>query len=407
MISYDEALATVLAQAEPLGTERVPLEALAGRFLAEPVAAAFDFPIFDNSAMDGFGVRVADVRDATPEAPARLRLLGEVRAGDAGEGDLAPGTATRILTGAPVPPGVEAVVMRERCEERGGEVLVAQAARPGENIRRRGEEFRAGDAALPAGARATPPVVGLLATFGCASAVVCRRPRVAVLVTGSELTTPGEPLRPGHIYDSNSPMLSAALAGLGIEEARVQRVPDDLASTTRHMAQALEWADLLLTVGGVSVGDYDFVKDACGALGIETLYWQVAIKPGKPNYFGVHPSGRGRQMVFGLPGNPVAAALSFTQLVRPALLKMMGAREVLAPRAPAVLTADLRKKPGRLEFVRGVAREEGGRLVVTPTAGQESHMLGGIAPANCLLPFAADQAFLAAGTPVVIEWVQW
>ncbi len=407
MIPFAEALETVLAHAEPLGVERVRLRRLLGRVLAEPVVARAALPRFDNSAVDGFGVRVADVAHASPAAPARLRLQATTPAGAPAAPALARGAARKILTGAPISPGVEAVVMREHCEERPGWVLVRRPAHPGENIRRRGEEFRRGDPVLPAGLRLNPAAIGVLATFGCASANVYRQPRLAFLVTGDELARPGQRLRPGQIYDANTHTLAAAAAALGLTPCLQERVSDDRDATTEALARALEAAEVVIVVGGVSMGDHDYVKEACAALGVEARFWQVAMKPGKPNYFGTFtPPGAARRLVFGLPGNPVAALLSFNRLVRPALLKLMGAHDLALPPVTAVLGEDLHKEAGRLEFVRAVAAVEHGTLVVRPTTGQGSHMLGGMAVANCVIPFAAPLETLRRGEPVAIEFLE-
>jgi len=403
MISFQDALTLVLSHARPLETTSVPLEGCYGHCLAEPVAARMDLPRFDNSAMDGFGVKLADVAGAVEEAPVRLRLAAVVRAGDEAGEELASGTAVKILTGAPVPAGVEAVVMREYCREEDGQVSISRPAKPGENIRRRGEEFREGDLALRTGLRLNPAGVGLLATLGCTEVPVHRKPKVAVITTGSELVAPGGKLRPGQIYDSNSYILAAALRAMGIDDCRLASAEDTPEAIRAEIAGALEWADAVITVGGVSVGDYDFVKEAAQSLDIEAHCWKVAIKPGKPFFFGT----RGARLVCGLPGNPVSALLTFYKLVRPALQRLMGAEEVELPALTATLTAPLKKKAGRLEFVRGIASPRDGKLVVTLTTGQDSHMLGGFAQANCLILFPADAESRAAGEEIVIELLDW
>jgi len=407
-VSFDEARALVLAHARPLGTESVELWDLAGRVLAQPIAAAFDLPRFGNSAMDGFGVHVADVAGASPAQPARLSLAGTSRAGDAPGAALSRGAAVKILTGAAIPPGVEAVVMAEDAEEADGAVLVRRPAKPGENIRLRGEEYRAGDVVLATGTRATPPVVGLLATFGLPSAEVCRLPKVAVVVTGSELAEPGQSLQEGCIYDANTYTLRAALTALGIHDPTCDRVDDTPGATRESLRSALDVADVVLAVGGVSVGEYDLVKEVCADLGVQTRFWQVAMKPAKPTYFGTYSDGRAREtLVFGLPGNPVAVLVAYHQFVRPALLAMMGASDIAPTLLPAALTTPVRKKRGRLEFLRGRARVEDGKLVVTPTTGQGSHMLGGLAQANCLLHLLPEAEGFAPGDTVNVEFLSW
>ncbi|MHB0934840.1 MAG: molybdopterin molybdotransferase MoeA [Armatimonadota bacterium] len=403
MIPFEDALSLVLSHAKPLETISVPLDRAFGHCLAELITARMDLPRFDNSAMDGFGVKLADVSGASEEAPARLWLASVVRAGDEAGGELAPGTAVKILTGAPVPAGVEAVVMREYCHEEDGQVLVSRSVKPGENIRRRGEEFRQGDLALPAGLRLNPAGIGLLATLGYTEVPVHRKPRVAVVVTGSELVAPGGELHPGQIYDSNSYILAATLHAMGIDDCRLASAEDTPEAIRAQFAAALEWADVVITVGGVSVGDYDFVKEVSESLDIQAHCWKVAIKPGKPFFFGT----RGGRLVCGLPGNPVSALLTFYKLVRPALLRLMGesATEPLA--LIATLTAPINKKAGRLEFVRGIASVRDGRLLVTPTTGQDSHMLGGFAQANCLIRFPKPAESCAAGEEITIELLDW
>jgi molybdopterin molybdotransferase len=304
-----------------------------------------------------------------------------------------------------IPPGVEAVVMAEFTEEREGAVLVKVPAEPGENIRRRGEEYRKGEIALPAGARATPPVIGLLATFGYTSARVHVKPRVAVVVTGSELVAPGEPRQEFQIYDSNSAALDSALAALGITERTVVRVRDEAAPLKAALAEALASAEVMIAAGGVSVGEYDLVKEVCAELGVETHFWQVKMKPAKPVYFGTYAEGR--KLVFGLPGNPVAVLVAFHEFVKPALLKMMGAAEIGQRLVLAVACAELRKQRGRKEFVRGLAWAEAGKLCVKPTTGQGSHMLGGMAAANCLIHLPAETERVAEGERVEIEFISW
>ena len=394
-----------------------------GYYLAESIRAREPVPLFDQSAMDGFGVRASDVGEARTDSPARLRVAGMVRAGDDARGMLRRGTAVRIFTGAKIPPGVQAVVVQESCEEIGGEVLVRESVPAGKNIRRKGEEIRRGARVLSAGARITPPVIGLLATLGFSTFLVYRKPRVALLVTGNELVALGKPLRPGRIRDSNSHALAAALKDTGIGEVSVRRIKDDEASLRQALMAALQDSDFVITSGGVSVGEYDLVKDAAVSAGVRTVFWKVAMKPGMPNYFGVWKRGRGqgkgvgkaagksaalgRTLLFGLPGNPVSALVSYHQFVRHALLKMSGQRT--SPRfvLPAALEKDVSKKADRAEFVRGVVRVNNGALCVVPTDQQGSHMLSGLASANCLIHLASDATLVEHGQQVPVELLSW
>jgi molybdopterin molybdotransferase len=409
MITYEEALSVVLENTPLLKVESVALDELSGRVLAEDIKAPFDLPLFDNSAVDGYGVAVADVLDASDERPVKLPLTGVLRAGDAGQLNLAPANSMKILTGAVVPPGVEAVVMREYCQEIGSAVLVRRSASAGENIRPQGAEYRRGETILRRGLPVTPPVVGMIASLGLLQAKVYGLPAAAVISTGNEIVPPGVDLQPGQIYDSNSYALKAALRGFGVSEVAGYHAPEDEEKTEEALRAALAVCDLVVCAGGVSVGDFDFVTAACNKVGVRCKIWKVSIKPGKPVYFGTLNSGEKKKLIFGLPGNPVAALVTLHLFVRPALLKMTG----MAPERAqpllfhAVLEKDLRKRPNRMEFVRGVVRAEGGQLRVAPTTGQDSHMLGGLCNATCLIHFGKDESRLSAGDQVLVELLDW
>ena len=403
MITLEEALAIIRMQVEPLEICRVPLMRLAGYVLARPVTAAMPLPRFDHAAMDGFGLRAADAASV----PALLPVQGTICAGDTALEPLRAGQAVKILTGAPIPPGVDTVVMKEFCTEMGGVVHVQRAVREGENIRRAGEEFQPGDEVLPAGMRVTPPVVGQLAALGRTAAAVRRKPKVAIVVTGSELVRPGEALCAGQIYDANSYAIRAALASSGVNRCTVFHAVDDPGVMQDRLRKALHAADVVLTIGGISVGEFDFVKDAGTALGVTTHFWTVAIKPSKPTYFGTLGSDRGKKYLFGLPGNPVSALLAFHYFVRPALGQLLGQSAGTAPSVYAELATDLKKKAGREELVRGILCLEDDRLLVRPAVGQESHMLGGLSRANCIIRFPRAAERLAAGARVLVDMLEW
>ena len=419
MLTWKEALTSTLAET-PIGPRRrVGIDQAVGRVLAQPVIARNDSPPFDMSAVDGFGVYPADVARAGERCPVRLRLAGTVRAGDSTRIRLRRGSAVRLLTGAWLPPGVGAVVMKEYCREEPSLVTVNRSVRAGENTRRQGGEFRKGQQVLDAGLRITPPVVGLLAAFGHATVLVYAQPVVTIAVTGDELLSVHEGLRRGQIRDSNSYALAAAVRELGVDDCRVLRLKDRPALLKQHFAAALRQSHVLLTVGGISVGDYDYVRAVLGELGVREVFWRVAIKPGKPAYFAVwdrkarskrtrsRRSGCRSCLVFGLPGNPVSALVCFHQLVRPALLRMMGMSVVEPLVLPARLVGDRRKEPGRLEWVRGRMSTRDGEAVVEPTRGQDSHMLGGLARANCLISFPQNDSHLADGEWVMVEPLTW
>lgn len=409
MITFDEALSAVLASAAPLPSTRIALQYALGYVLYEPVATSHDLPPFDNSAVDGFGVRLGDTAGASEGSPIRLELEKTIWAGDDASGfALTTGKTAKILTGAPVPAGVEAVIMREYCREEGTEVVFERSAKSGENIRLKGEEFRAGQQVLEAHTRITPAVVGLLATIGRTEVDVYRKPRVTVIVTGDELVEPGVTLRPGQIYESNSFAVAAMLGELGIAEVEHRHLPDDREVITKGFREALANSDVLVTVGGVSVGDRDYVKAVFKDLNVEQVFWKIKMKPGMPNYLGVYQrDGASKTLVFGLPGNPVSAQVSFHHLVRPAILKLMGVTRVEREGMLAELAVDIHRKPGRREFLRGSLQLTRGCPVVRPVSGQGSHMQGGLAKANCLIDVPADRAELKKGTQVFVELLTW
>lgn len=409
MLTWDEALSRILARTSVLERQHVRLEAAAGRVLAEPLMARNDSPPFDLSAVDGFGVHAADVVSASPRHPIRLRLAETIHAGGVGKTRFQRGTVIKILTGACVPRGVEAIVMKEDCQEESTTVAVHRRVKPGENVRPRGGEFRKGEKVLPTGVRITPPVIGLLATFGYARVSVHKRPAVTLVVTGDELLSPSRELEPGKIRDANSYALAAAIRATGIDKCRRIRLKDRPALLEKRLADAMKRSDVVVAVGGMSVGDRDFIRPILGKLGVEEKFWRVAIKPGKPAFFGLASHrGRGRPcLVFGLPGNPVSALVCFHQLVKPALSKMMGLLSATRLSLPARLIGERRKQPGRLEWLRGTLTCQDGDVRVEPTSGQDSHMLGGLARANCLIHFPQAADHLADDEEVIVEPLSW
>lgn len=343
LLDMDQALAQLLDRARPVdAVEKVETAAALGRVVAAPVASPLVVPPFDNSAMDGYAVACADLA----AAGGRLTVAQRIAAGATGE-PLAPGSAARIFTGAPVPPGADAVVMQEHCAVEGDTVVIESPVRPGQNIRRAGEDIAAGAEILTPGSRIRPQEMGLAASVGIGYLPVYRRLRVATFYTGDELAMPGEALRPGQIYNSNRFVLSGLLQALGCQVTDYGIVPDKLSATVEVLAQAAREADVVVTSGGVSVGEEDHVKAAVEQVGRLDL-WRIAIKPGKPLAFG----SVGNAFFVGLPGNPVSALVTFQVLVRPFLLRCQGAREVL-PKAYRVPAAFERAKPEkRREFLR-------------------------------------------------------
>jgi molybdopterin molybdotransferase len=363
MLTRDEALARMLARAVPLAaTETVPTELALGRVLAAAQTSAISVPSADNTQMDGYAVRAADCAGGD----ARLPVSQRIPAGSVGA-PLQPGTAARIFTGAFIPPGADSAVMQEQCEADGEHVVVRHTPVAGEWVRRTGEDIRAGAEILAAGTRLNPAHLGLAASVGLAALPVVRRPRVAVFFTGDELTMPGQPLAPGAIYNSNRYLLRGLLQGLGCEVTDLGIVPDTLAATRAALRAAAGEHDLIVTSGGVSVGEEDHVKPAVEAEGRLDL-WQIAIKPGKPLAFGEVDRADGHAWFVGLPGNPVSSFVTFLLFVRPFLLRLQGAVE-LAPRA-IPLRADFAwpRADRRNEFLRARINAAGG-LDLFPNQG--------------------------------------
>jgi molybdenum cofactor synthesis domain-containing protein len=383
MILLDDVQGQILDTISRLQPVMLPVRDALGLVTTRDVVAAEAVPPFANTAMDGYAVRAGDTAGAGPEAPVPLAVVGELPAGRAPTQAVAPGEAIRIMTGAPMPDGADAVVMVEYTERDGDAVRVLHAARAGDHVRAAAGDLAPGDLVFAAGTRLGPAHLGVLASLGFQEVEVVRRARVGVLSTGDELVERG-PLRPGQIRDSNRPMLLALVAEAGAEPADLGVARDDEALISRTLEDALVSCDAVLTSGGVSVGDYDYVKSALDRLGAMQS-WQVAIKPAKPLAFGVV----GGTPVFGLPGNPVSSLVSFELFARPALLQMMGHRGRF--RAEMVATAEHampRKPDGKLHLDRVRVRAEGGRFVAARTGEQASNVLSATAAANglALLP---------------------
>ncbi len=407
MIPFETACKIIRDQIEPLSAEMVELDKLPGRVLADAICAPFPLPRFDQSAMDGYALKTEDFASASADHPVPLTVCHEIRAGDPRPKPILPKHVARIMTGAPMPPGADAVVMREEVED-GDNLRLRRRIKSGENVRRAGEEFPLGATVLSAGTVITPPVIGMIATLGLDSARVFRFPKISLIVTGDELKEPGEELREGQIYNSNKPALTAALRALGVTDVRSQVVSDEKDQLLSAIQSSLTQSDIVITIGGVSAGDYDFIRSVCGETGVRELFWKVAIKPGKPVYFGYYETKSDRRvLVFGLPGNPVSALVTFHLLVRPAILRMAGIPPESIQFQQAYLEVAMKKPAGRLEFARGFLSESDGRRSVMPVRGQGSHMLGGLVAANCLIIFPAEERMLQKGSFVSVLPIKW
>jgi len=395
MKPIEEARTAVLGAVSRLGVEQVSIWECVGRVLADDILAAEDVPPFDNSAMDGFAVRAADVA----AAGAVLEVVEDLPAGVSPTMTVDSGQAARIMTGAPIPPGADTVVRVEDTDSTGGEVAVHVSVAPGTSVRRAGGDLNKGQLVFAAGTRLTPMHVGVLATIGVFEPPVSARPRVALMSTGDELIpVDGGPLRPGKIRDSNRPMLKALLVEAGAELVDLGIIPDD-EDALREALDRAGAADAVVTTGGVSMGDYDVTKLVLSGQS-DVEFWKVAMQPAKPFAF-----GRIRKaLFFGLPGNPVSALVSFEQFVRPALLKMQGARALLRPRVDAVATEDLATDPEKTVFLRvRIVGTVEGRLHVAKSGGQDSNVLSAAAAADAFAVVPRGVGRVAAGEDVQIE----
>lgn len=411
MLSLEEARERMLGGIEPLPAERVaPTDAL-GRFLAEPLDALLTMPPWDNSSMDGFAVRATDVEAATIAEPVRLRVVGEAAAGHSPTSDVWPATAVRVLTGAIMPRGADAVVPVEETDapqgaaQRPDVVAIHRPAAPGAHVRGAGSDVLAGERILAAGQRLTPARLALSAAVGHGVLPVHRRPRVAILATGDELVAPGAPLGPAGIHDSNSVGLAAQSMAAGADVVPLGIARDTMDQVRALLLRGMAEADIVVCSGGVSVGAHDVVKDAFESVGRLDL-WRVAVQPGKPLCFGRAPreGGRGEALLFGLPGNPVSSFVTFELFVRPILRRLLGDREpTVRPTVSASLTGPVTSAPGRRAFLRVSLRPDPERptaWLATLSGGQGSHVLSALAQADGLAVMWEEVDALPAGAQV-------
>ncbi len=400
MLELEEALPRILSLMPAPQREVIPLESAPGRVCFEVVPAPISLPPFDNSAMDGYAVRTADVAGASPEQPRCLRRIGCTAAGEVFAGEVTPGTCVRVFTGSPLPRGADAVIMQEDTRtdaNTDGQVIFLDGAKPWENIRFAGEDIKAGLPTTAPGERLTTGRACLLAALGIASVPVARQPAVALLATGSELREPGQTLAPGQIFESNRLGLSAFVRHAGGLPRSFPLVPDTLSGTRDALAGAFACSDVVVTSGGVSVGEFDFVKDAFAGLGGRLDFWKVAIRPGKPFVFGQ----LGKKFLFGVPGNPVSALVTFFLLVRPALLRWQGARDTAPPGHPGVLAEPLVNRGDRRHFLRVTVDALG---QVRPAGVQASHFLSSMANACGLVDVPPGTTLPAGQTVRVLRW---
>lgn len=398
-ISVEEHLDLVLGRITELPAYDQPLLETLGLPVVEDVISPLSLPSFDNSAMDGYAVVFRDVAEATDEKPVHLPVVGEIAAGQTKIFAMSPGTAVKIMTGAPIPTGCDAIVPVEHTDDGIAKVLIYQAPTEGQHIRRVGEDVSKGDVILHAGDRMDARRVGLMASVGIGRVATRPRPRVVIMSTGSELVEPDGVLGRDQIYDSNSFLLAAAARNAGAIAYRVSASPDDPTTFTEALSDQLVRADLVVTSGGVSKGTHDVVKEALASLGTVSFH-EVAMQPGKPQGFGV--IGEDSTPIFTLPGNPVSAYVSFEMFVTPALRKMMGREPYNRSMVRAKITETVRSPQGRRQFLRGHFEPKVGGSTVTPVGGAGSHLLGGLSRSNAFIVLGEDVTSAQAGSDVPV-----
>jgi molybdopterin molybdotransferase len=401
MIQVHEALDKILSKIKLKGVEKVPLDQALGRVLAEDVISRINNPPLDNSAMDGYALIAEDIQSASPEKPVKLEVVEEIAAGYTAKGILKPGQAMRIMTGAPIPSGANAVLMQEDTQKDGESILCLDKADVEENIRQAGEDVKIGEEVIKKGTTLSPAHIGMMAVVGRSQIAVGQRPVVSILSTGDEILELDETPQGPQIFNSNGHMLAAQIKSSGAIPIYLGIAKD----TEKDLMEKFEWAlqaDIVVSSGGVSVGDYDLVKSSLQKMGQDMLFWKVAMKPGKPLAFG----RIGETPIFGLPGNPVSSFVSFEQFVRPSLRKALGCSDLSHKTVQAKLTRTIHKKPGRLHFLSAIVSWSNGEYTVTPAGEQGSGILKSAANANGLLIFPLEADEIQQGQEVAVQLLE-
>lgn len=393
MMKFEDARNMILSSITPLESEQVRLLNSLGRVTAEDIIAPLNLPSFDNTAMDGYAVRAADCSGS-----ALLQITGYIPAGGEATSEVAPGKAIKIMTGAPIPNGCDAIVPLEDAEEANQQVRVKAAVLAGQHIRRAGEDVKRDETVFPAGTLIRVPEISMLASFGRKFVQVYRKPLVAILATGDELVEPGQPLFGSKVFNSSSVTVAAAVQEVGATPLILGIATDNRASLLQKIREGLR-ADALITAAGVSVGDRDFVRGVLSELGVKEMFWKVNVKPGKSEAFGIYNG----KPVFSLPGNPVSTMITFEEFVRPAILKMMGHRQVIQPLVAATLQEDMHKKPGRIFFARVRLKIAEGQYLAWSAGNQETGFLQTMRMADGIATLPAERSVFHAGEEIKVH----
>lgn len=399
MISFDKALKVILDSVKaPLGSEETTILKSLGRVLAVDIRSDYDIPAFDYSAMDGFALRYSDTKGASADSGIKLKVVGEFRAGGDTSSKVGDGQAVKIMTGAPIPEGADAVIMVENTREEGGAVEVYEEVEKGKNIRLAGEDIKNGEFVMGKGSLICPSHIGMLASMGISAVNIVTRPKVAILATGDEVISIEENLRPGKVRNSNEYSLYSQIIEAGGIPVNKGVAKDSRENLRKALASCLD-CDIIVTSGGVSMGEYDYVKDVMNELGMEEKFWKVAMRPGKPNLFGTIEG----KPFFGLPGNPVSTIIGFEVFVKPLIMKMLGRTDVDRREVEAVLEEDVKTKKGLTFFVRAVTNWQDGGYVTKTTGPQGSGMLSSMVKANSLMIIPEYEEKVKKGSKVKVR----
>ena len=398
MISAEEAIEIILEKTKILPKEKIFINNSLNRILAEDIYSPYNIPLSDNSAMDGFAVKSEDTKGADKNNPAKLKIIGTIPAGKIFDGILNNGEACKIMTGGVIPEGADAIARKEICKEEDGYVYIFEQVEKEKDLRKAGEDIKEGELILEKGTKITPAVMGVLASVGKSSFYVFKKPVVSILISGDEIADIDEPVVKGKVKNSNTYSLLGLIEESGGIAVNCGIIKDDKESLKRAIIENLN-SDIILSTGGVSVGDYDYTKEVIEEIGFDIHFWRLKIKPGKPLLFATMKD----KLYFGIPGNPVSTMVVFYNFIMPAMLKMQGKKDIFLPEVEAILSENIVKKDSRKEFIRGIMYEENGKIYVKSTGPQGSGILKSMAKGNCFIVVDKDTDFIEKGKKIKVK----